>query len=167
MLDALPISLLVIGIYSGRNTTPYVFLLQILDCSKKITAVLVVLSIVPSTMLRTALCLHPYCTASIKIILDFGALGLQVKLARRISQPFVVSCSLLSELQVCPYRLTGTLFKREHLACLLNVVFYHRHRTIPNLSLMWRSSSRAFFLPEMSKRRLNLEAESVILVCLI
>jgi hypothetical protein len=109
-LDALPITPLVLRIQSVLNTILYVFPLQILDCSKKNTIVLVVLSIVPSTMSSTASCLHPYCTASINIILNFGALGLQVQLARRTSQFFVVSRSLFLELQVCPYRLTGTLF---------------------------------------------------------
>jgi hypothetical protein len=103
-------------------------------------------------MSRTTLCLHPYCTASIKIILDFGGFGLQVSLARRLSNSFVVSCLLCLELKVCPYRLIGALFKREHLACLLSIVFYYRHCTISNSLLMWRSSSRTFSF-KMSKRR--------------
>jgi hypothetical protein len=40
--------------------------------------------VVPFTVLRTASCLHPYCTALIKVILDFGAFGIQVQLARRL-----------------------------------------------------------------------------------
>jgi hypothetical protein len=96
-------------VYGVLSIVLYIILLLITDCSKKNTTVLVVLPMFPFTMSSTALCLHPYCTTVIDIILDFGALGLQVQLARRISQSFVVSCSLFLELQVCPYRLTGTL----------------------------------------------------------
>jgi hypothetical protein len=77
-LDALLITLLVLRIYSVLNTILYVFLLQTLYCSKKNTTFLVVLLIVLSTMSNSASCLHPYCTASINIILDFRALRLQV-----------------------------------------------------------------------------------------
>jgi hypothetical protein len=88
----------------------YIILLLITDCTKKNTTVLLVLLIFPFTMSSTALCLHPYYTTVIEIILDFRAPGLQVQLARRISQSFIVLCSLFLELQVCPYRLTGTRF---------------------------------------------------------
>jgi hypothetical protein len=77
-LDTLHISLLVLRIYSVLNTILYIFLLQTLYCSKKNTTSLVVLSIVLSTVSNSALCLHPYCTASVNIILDLAALRLQV-----------------------------------------------------------------------------------------
>jgi hypothetical protein len=69
---------LVYGIYSVLGTILYVFLLRTLDCSKKNTTVLIVLSIVPFIVSSTASCLYPHCTASIEIILDFGAFRLQV-----------------------------------------------------------------------------------------